>query len=131
MVNTAFTGYLITHIAHYTRFSTYEKWNSLDLDLIDKTIFPNLNDLVIGQDLFIDSETGKFYYLDNLFIYCDDLTKEILDENGDSFEPKKYSKKIKPNMLKYYDLMRYSALGLGMENACFDDMTNRLQHLLL
>lgn len=131
MVNTAFTGSMTTHIAHYTRYSALDKWNSLDNNLIDTSIFPNINSLVINQDLYIDITTGIFYKINDAFCFENDLQNELLDANGQSLDPKKYQQKRKANVVSYFKLVRFGTLGLGMETACFDDMTSRLNHLLI
>ena len=131
MVNTAFTGSMVTHISHFTRYASTELWNSVDIELIDKDIFPNLNSQVINQELYFDVQTGIFYKSNDPFCFENDLTKELLNAEGESLDPKKYQQKRKANVVSYFTLVRFGVLGLGMENACFDDMTNRLQHLLI
>lgn len=124
---TSFDGRIITHIKHYSRFSSTEKWNSVDDDNIDSVMFENKRSIVTDSKLYIDMNTGILHDINDEFIYENDI--EIKNENGDSYIPPRYTKKIKTNIVLYYNVIRYSPLGLGMETAVFDDMEKRLLSL--
>lgn len=53
--------------------------------------------MVLSNDVFINVATGEMIKDRNLAFEID-FEKEILDSNGDSFEPKQYEEKLKENV---------------------------------
>lgn len=108
----SYAGIVESRVQHYVRFSENELWNSLDVSLIDKTVFPSINSLVTSNRLVINTTTGVLY----------DTTDSGVDKTVFTNE----NGTLKSGFSYYYDYLRYSPLGKGIENALIADITKRL-----
>jgi hypothetical protein len=101
-------------------------WTRVEDEFIDKEVFPNLRSLITDNYLFIDPITGKFLEKSDAELYEDDLTKEVLDKEGNPFEPKKYNQKQRTDVIPYYDAMSKSSTGIAIFNSITSDLVSRL-----
>ena len=124
---TAFNNQIVTHTKHYERRNSTKRWSTVEDDAIDKTRFPNGRSMVTDKHLYYHVTTNKFYHDSDPSIYIDS-TEEQLNENGESFDPKQYKKKIDDSKYKsYYDYIRMGPLGRAIESAVFQDIQKRFE----
>jgi hypothetical protein len=81
--------------------------------------------MVLSDSVYLNTTNGLLAKNES-DIYEDDLTKEILDTTNSelpvSFEPKKYEKKVKANLVPAFSFFQQS---VKFKDSMFADMTTR------
>jgi hypothetical protein len=118
---------IVTQIEHnFVLAFVTDKWVKVEMKDIDNAKFPNLNSIVADNvNSYIDTLTGIIYDKSDSEIWEDDLQNEVLDEQGNSFNPKKYQQKIKDTCLPYYYAISVGNAGTEIFGMLTNDIYNR------
>jgi hypothetical protein len=104
---------ITTTLEHYELSKLTGKWNSLDVLLVDATVFPNVISMITNENSLLNINTNKTTDLFNPDVWNHTTVNNVTTST------------LKPEYVYYYKEIRYSATGLAVENMPVNDVYNR------